>query len=76
MSTPKFNGMILYHDISLIMATMGIKDFKVPVGQKTNSHLDYNILDLKSIRLMNRMIHFLGSKDISFTQFMNDIIIK
>ena len=36
--------------------------------------LDYDSLDFKSIRLLNRMIHYLGSEAVSFTDFMKDIV--
>ena len=36
--------------------------------------INYDLLDLRSIRLINRMIHYLGSQQVSFTDFMKDII--
>jgi len=38
------------------------------------AHLDYASLDFKSIRLINRMIHYLGSQSIGFSKFIGDII--
>jgi len=53
--------MIPYNYVHGIMQSLGVRDYKIPKGQQAISHLDYNSLDYKSIRLVNRLIHYLGS---------------
>jgi len=56
------------------MKAMEIVDYKTPKGQVSTAQLDYESLDNRSIRLINRMIHFLGSSGVSFSDFMKDIV--
>ena len=53
---------------------MNIIDHKVPKGQSPQQQLDYLSLDNRSIRLVNRMINYLGSEQVSFSEFMSDIV--
>lgn len=61
-------------DLYACLKPMGLVDYKTPKGSKNTAHLDYEMLDLRSIRLINRMIHFLGSHQVPFTKFMEDIV--
>ena len=67
---------VQYKDIHNVLKPFGIQDYKVPKGQQNQAHLDYNSLDFKSIRLINRMIHYLGSQQISFSDYMKDLLQK
>ena len=58
--------MIQYDDIHEVFSTLGVRDFKVPKGQANMAHFDYASLDLRSIRLINRMIYYLGTNKITF----------
>ena len=71
---PGFRGNYLYTDLQACLKPMGLVDYKTPKGSKNTAHLDYEMLDLRSIRLINRMIHFLGSHQVPFTKFMEDIV--
>ena len=70
----KHNGHVLYSDVLQIMNAMDIKDVRVAKDVNKANALDYDSLDFKSIRLLNRMIHYLGSEAVSFTDFMKDIV--
>ena len=50
-----------YNDLRDVFAVLGIQDYKTPKGTLSTAHLNYEKLDLRSIRLINRMIHYLGS---------------
>ena len=49
-------------------------DYKTPKGQENSQHLDYEMLDLRSIRLINRMVHYLGTQQINFSEFLSGMI--
>ena len=66
--------MVKYTDLSEAFDPLEIRDYKTPKGQKASNMINYDLLDLRSIRLINRMIHYLGSQQVSFTDFMKDII--
>lgn len=68
----KFEQMMLYDDIEASFRPLGIRDVKNTESNQING--DYNELDKKSIRIINRMIHFLGSQGINFSDFMSDIV--
>lgn len=63
------DNLILYDDIEATLKTQGVRDVKI-----VNSSLDYDNLDKKSIRILNRMIHWLGSTNTSFSTFIKDMI--
>ena len=66
--------MIMYNDVNQVFAALGVCDFKVPKGQSSTMHLDYAKLDLCSIRLINRMIYYLGEQNVKFSIFIKDIV--
>ena len=73
-TSKKHKGNILYQDLHSVMSTLNIMDNKVPKGQSPQQQLDYSSLDNRSIRLVNRMINYLGSEQVSFSDFMKDIV--
>lgn len=62
-----------YQEIHAVLKPLGIQDFKVPKTEANQIYLDYNILDHRSIRLVNRLIHYLGTNKILFADFMKGI---
>ena len=63
----KYHGLIRYNDIKDAFSTLGICDYKTPKGQLNQQHLNYDVLDFCSIRIINRMIHHLGEHAIPFS---------
>ena len=51
------------------MATLGIKDYPAPKGVP----LDYSLLSLKSIRTINKLIHYLSDNE-GFIGFFKEMI--
>lgn len=70
----QFRSNFLYTDIQEAFKPLGLVDYKTPRGQAASDHLDYEMLDLRSIRLINRMVHYLGSQQISFSQFISGMV--
>ena len=63
-----------YTELYKIFEEAGIKDFRAPKGNPSSAHLNYEMLDLRSIRLINRLIHYLGTEQITFSDFMREMI--
>ena len=61
------NSMIMYKDMQTILGCLGIKDYKAPKGTIIKKNLNYNILSFKSIRVLNRIIMYLGDNHIKFS---------
>lgn len=72
----RIHNTYLYDDLREVFSVLGIRDYKTPKGTASTAHLNYEKLDLRSIRLINRMIHYLGSQQIAFSSFMEDLIQK
>ena len=72
----KFHGTYLYSDVRDVFTVLGIRDFKTPKGTQNTNHLNYEKLDLRSIRLINRLINYLGSERIAFSTYMQDMVQK
>lgn len=65
---------MLYQEIHAILKPLGIQDFKIPKAEPNQITLDYGILDYQSIRLVNRLIHYLGTNKILFADFLKGLI--
>ena len=55
------------------MEPLGFKDYVNPKVREFNPQFDLTTLDLKSIRILNRLIHYLASEQIQFKSFFQEL---
>lgn len=67
---PLKKKLCIFEDLVLVMKSFGIFE-KVP---KSKKHLNYNNLDLKSKRILNRISNHLAVMKLEFDDFFKDIV--
>lgn len=60
---------IVFDELVKVMKSFGIRE-DLPRSLK---HLNYEMLDLKSKRILNRVSNYLAEKEIDFNEFFNDL---
>lgn len=63
---------IIIDDLCLVMKSFGVKE-ELPRSKK---HLNYDTLDLKSKRILNRLFKYLTENKIDISDFFRDIIVE
>jgi hypothetical protein len=60
--------------LAKVFGGAGVKDYRVPKNHPSSALFNYDELDLRSIRIVNRLIHHLGTEQLSFSDFMKDLV--
>ncbi len=61
-------GLFLYSDIYMALSHLGFDESK-----KSESSLNYDLLDFRSIRIINRLIQFINEKKVSLESLIKGL---
>lgn len=59
----------IFEDLVKVMLSFGIREHK----PRSKKHLNYETLDLKSKRILNRLSNYLAIKELEFDDFFKDM---